>query len=232
MTVAGGGGSGGVESVANVTDIHETLDFGGGCRGAGRRPSRAPAQARVPCGGLGRVRRCRQLGRAPRAGDCQRRAALHRSPRLPSPPPPRPTHPLHLPALHPGGRHGRLGISQLDPPTRLVPLTAGGRHGRLGIWSIQWSADSREIVAGTSDPGIRVYDMMASRCVAQAGGHGDDVNAVAYAERDVPHTIFSGSDDHYVKVRGLCAWDGLHVGWCRERQRQACAHAACSWSPS
>ena len=44
---------------------------------------------------------------------------------------------------------------------------AGGRSQRLGIWSIQWSADSREIVAGTSDPGLRVFDMMqARRCCA------------------------------------------------------------------
>jgi WD repeat-containing protein 23 len=35
----------------------------------------------------------------------------------------------------------------------------GGRQQRLGIWSLAWSADGREIVAGTSDPGLRVFDM-------------------------------------------------------------------------
>lgn len=38
------------------------------------------------------------------------------------------------------------------------------------------------------------------RTVAQVGGHGDDVNAVAYAEPDAPNVIFSGSDDSFVKV--------------------------------
>lgn len=38
------------------------------------------------------------------------------------------------------------------------------------------------------------------RTVAQVGGHNDDVNAVAYAEREAPNVIFSGSDDTFVKV--------------------------------
>ncbi|PRW59922.1 LEC14B -like isoform X2 isoform A [Chlorella sorokiniana] len=78
----------------------------------------------------------------------------------------------------------------------------GGRSHRLGIWSIEWTPDSREIVAGTSDPGLRVFDMMQMRTVAQVGGHSDDVNAVAYAEPEAPNVIFSGSDDSFVKV-----WD-------------------------
>lgn len=49
------------------------------------------------------------------------------------------------------------------PARRAAPSQAGGRQQRLGIWSIQWAADSREIIAGTSDPGVRVYDMMQVR---------------------------------------------------------------------
>lgn len=93
---------------------------------------------------------------------------------------------------------------------------AGGRSQRLGIWSIQWTPDSREIVAGTSDPGLRVFDMMQMRTVAQVGGHNDDVNAVAYAEREAPNVIFSGSDDTFVKV-----WDRRTMDGSGRRSRPA-----------
>lgn len=49
-------------------------------------------------------------------------------------------------------------------------------------------------------PGLIPLQM---RTVAQVGGHGDDVNAVAYAEPDAPNVIFSGSDDSFVKVGRL-----------------------------
>lgn len=42
------------------------------------------------------------------------------------------------------------------------------------------------------------------KTVAAAAGHDDDVNAVAYAERESPNVIFSGSDDTLVKASGCC----------------------------
>ncbi|KAL4424371.1 hypothetical protein ABPG75_001672 [Micractinium tetrahymenae] len=93
---------------------------------------------------------------------------------------------------------------------------AGGRAARLGIWSLQWSADSRDIIAGTSDPGVRIYDMLQGKVAAQVQGHQDDVNAVAYAERDSPNIIFSGSDDSLVKV-----WDRRTMGASGRRCRPA-----------
>jgi hypothetical protein len=46
------------------------------------------------------------------------------------------------------------------------------------------------------------------KTVAAAAGHEDDVNAVAYAERDKPNVIFSGSDDTLVKASGGCRRGG------------------------
>ncbi|KAL4432013.1 hypothetical protein ABPG77_000280 [Micractinium sp. CCAP 211/92] len=86
---------------------------------------------------------------------------------------------------------------------------AGGRTARMGIWSLQWSADSRDVVAGTSDPGVRVYDMLQGKVVAQVQGHQDDVNAVAYAERGSPNIIFSA------------VWDRRTVGASGRRCRPA-----------
>jgi hypothetical protein len=59
---------------------------------------------------------------------------------------------------------------------------------------------------------------LQAKTVAHVGGHDDDVNAVAYAERQVPNMIFSGSDDTFVKVGGWvggwagCGWVGGWVG--------------------
>ncbi len=83
-------------------------------------------------------------------------AALELTPLTPPPPSPRPP------------RRGTTVASPLlpchsGPPTAVPhpnPPAAGGRTARMGIWSLQWSADSRDVVAGTSDPGVRVYDML------------------------------------------------------------------------
>lgn len=56
------------------------------------------------------------------------------------------------------------------------------------------------------------------RTVAQVGGHRDDVNAVAYAERDAPNVIFSGSDDHFVKVGVCSSWLSWAVLDCTGRE--------------
>ena len=143
-----GGGSEGVESVANVTDIHEALDFAGavrwvrGCRvgwGGGRGVGTGGG------GGSVEVCACRDKGSRSKVSVylSSTRRALRRHPP-----------PLTCAAL-------RCSL----PVRARVRVCAGGRQQRLGLWSIQWSADSHEIVAGTSDPGLRIYDMMQVRAV-------------------------------------------------------------------
>ncbi|KAG2491232.1 hypothetical protein HYH03_010440 [Edaphochlamys debaryana] len=95
-------------------------------------------------------------------------------------------------------------ITQVHEPLNFDETTAGGDHrlGRsFGIWSVQWSGDGREILAGTNDQSVVVLDVETKRVVARAEGHEDDVNAVTYADSS-PNVIVSGSDDSLVKV-----WD-------------------------
>ncbi|KAN0060237.1 hypothetical protein ACQY0O_007566 [Thecaphora frezii] len=72
----------------------------------------------------------------------------------------------------------------------------------IGIWSIRFSGDSREIVAGAHFGDIYVYDIEARRRVLRVEGHSDDVNGVAFADSASSNVLISGSDDTYVKV-----WD-------------------------
>lgn len=71
----------------------------------------------------------------------------------------------------------------------------------LGLYSVQFSQDGREIVAGSNKNSIYVYDLEANKPVLCIQAHKDDVNTVTYAD-ETCHLIFSGSDDHTCKV-----WD-------------------------
>ncbi|KAL3693175.1 hypothetical protein R1sor_006826 [Riccia sorocarpa] len=71
----------------------------------------------------------------------------------------------------------------------------------FGIWSLQFSHDGREIVAGANDKSIYVYDMEAQRTTSRVVAHSDDVNAVVFADNSC-NVIYSGSDDSKCKV-----WD-------------------------
>jgi WD repeat-containing protein 23 len=77
-----------------------------------------------------------------------------------------------------------------------------GRFDGFGIWSLRFSGDGRELIAGTSNSSIFVYDVEAHRVVVAQEGHADDVNAVSFAETGSTHVFFSGSDDSLIKV-----WD-------------------------
>lgn len=77
-----------------------------------------------------------------------------------------------------------------------------GRNGHFGIWSLRFSGDGDEIVAGTSDYCVYVYDLEAQRSILRIPGHHDDVNAVCFGDKMSPHILYSGSDDTTLKV-----WD-------------------------
>lgn len=91
--------------------------------------------------------------------------------------------------LHDNEAHFALDFSQ-------------GRYDGFGIWSLRFSGDGRELIAGTSSHCIYVYDVEANRVVVSQSGHEDDVNAVCYADTQSSHVFYSGSDDTFVKV-----WD-------------------------
>ncbi|KAI1419058.1 WD40-repeat-containing domain protein [Xylaria sp. FL1777] len=81
----------------------------------------------------------------------------------------------------------------------------------FGIWSIRFSGDGRELVAGTNARSIIVYDIESRRVLHHIEGHEDDVNAVCFADKSSPHILYSGSDDTTIKV-----WDRRSMGDGRE----------------
>lgn len=79
------------------------------------------------------------------------------------------------------------------------------------IWSIRFSGDGRELVAGTSDHSVIVYDLETRQSVLRLQNHEDDVNAVCFGDRYSPHILYSGSDDTTLRV-----WDRRSMGDGRE----------------
>ncbi|KAI9290982.1 WD40 repeat-like protein, partial [Neoconidiobolus thromboides FSU 785] len=78
---------------------------------------------------------------------------------------------------------------------------SNSRREEFGIWSLRFSSDGKEIVAGTSNRSIMILDIESKTVVFDQKGHRDDVNAVCFAD-DSSQIMFSGSDDSLIKV-----WD-------------------------
>lgn len=77
----------------------------------------------------------------------------------------------------------------------------------FGIWSIRYSGDGRNLVAGATSGLILVYDIESRRQIHQIRGHDEDVNAVCLADNSSPHILYSGSDDTTLKM-----WDTRSLG--------------------
>lgn len=116
----------------------------------------------------------------------------------------------HLVCLAPTDPTGHSDHTLLDL-TNFAPGAAGanvrptygymGRNG-FGIWSLRFSGDGREIVAGTSDHSVVVYDLERRQSTVRLSNHDDDVNAVCFGDKSSPHILYSGSDDQTLRV-----WD-------------------------
>ncbi|WFD37512.1 uncharacterized protein MJAP1_000456 [Malassezia japonica] len=90
-----------------------------------------------------------------------------------------------------------------DPSSNQVTLDfSANAHDSAGIWSLRFSGDSREIIAGSHYGFIYVYDIEAQRRVLSVAGHDDDVNSVTFADAASSNVFVSGSDDAMLKV-----WD-------------------------
>ncbi|KAI6711039.1 WD domain-containing protein [Diplocarpon mali] len=77
----------------------------------------------------------------------------------------------------------------------------------FGIWSIRYSGDGTQLVAGTTGGSIVLYDIESRRSLHKIFGHEEDVNAVCFADKSSPHILYSGSDDTTLKV-----WDTRSMG--------------------
>ncbi|XP_031479461.1 LEC14B protein isoform X1 [Nymphaea colorata] len=73
-------------------------------------------------------------------------------------------------------------------------------HG-FGIFCVKFSTDGRELVAGSSDDSIYVFDLEANKLSLAISAHTEDVNTVSFADES-GHIMYSGSDDSFCKV-----WD-------------------------
>ncbi|KAF6176580.1 hypothetical protein GIB67_034442 [Kingdonia uniflora] len=69
----------------------------------------------------------------------------------------------------------------------------------FGIFSVKFSNDGRELVAGSSDNSIYVYDLETNKVSLRIAAHTSDVNTVCFAD-DTGHLIYSGGDDNLCKV--------------------------------
>ncbi|CAK7206271.1 hypothetical protein SEUCBS139899_009058 [Sporothrix eucalyptigena] len=80
-------------------------------------------------------------------------------------------------------------------------------HDNFAIFSVRFSGDGRELVAGNNDSSIIVYDIESRRVLHNLEGHKHDVNAVCFGDKLSPHLLYSGSDDATIKV-----WDRRSLG--------------------
>ncbi|ORY53391.1 WD40-repeat-containing domain protein [Leucosporidium creatinivorum] len=90
-----------------------------------------------------------------------------------------------------------------DDDQTVLDITNGrGSMSRFGVWSVRFSNDAKELVAGANDGQMFVYDLETQRTILRVDAHSDDVNAVAFADSSSSNLLLSGSDDSFIKV-----WD-------------------------
>lgn len=87
---------------------------------------------------------------------------------------------------------------------------------RFCLFSIKFSPGSNEILGGSSDKKLYVYDIDRKERVLQVPAHTDDINTVCYLDES-GDTIVSGSDDRLVKV-----WDRRMLGTGPARGTRGC----------
>ncbi|EEH18294.2 hypothetical protein PABG_00857 [Paracoccidioides brasiliensis Pb03] len=106
-------------------------------------------------------------------------------------------------------------LSGTDPssdsePTLLDLANRSSSHfgsSGFGIWSVRFSGDGRELVAGNSSHSVVVYDIESRTPTLTLEKHDDDVNAVCFGDKSSPHILYSGSDDTTIMV-----WDRRSMG--------------------
>lgn len=74
-------------------------------------------------------------------------------------------------------------------------------HGRMALFSVKFSSDSRELLAGSKDCHAYLYDIETKQRTHRIKAHTDDINNVAWADSSA-QVFFTGSDDRLIKV-----WD-------------------------
>jgi len=83
------------------------------------------------------------------------------------------------------------------------------KASKFCLFSVQFSPDSREILGGSSDRHLYIYDLDRRVRTERVLAHKDDINTVAYADH-TNQIIYSGSDDSLIKV-----WDRREFTKCK-----------------
>ncbi|GBG79256.1 hypothetical protein CBR_g29307 [Chara braunii] len=102
--------------------------------------------------------------------------------------------------------NGSCAVSNSSKDDIHMPLYFGMDHRRdnfFALWSLEFSHDGREIIAGSGNGNcsLHIYDLTAHKATLSVNAHSDDVNSVTFADES-SKVLFSGGDD------GLCkVWD-------------------------
>ncbi|EFC44360.1 predicted protein, partial [Naegleria gruberi] len=73
---------------------------------------------------------------------------------------------------------------------------------RFCAFAVRFSPDGKEILAGSNDDHLYIYDLEKNVRTEKIHAHKSDINTVCYAGSSCPNLFYSGSDD------GLCkVWD-------------------------
>ncbi|XP_051118887.1 LEC14B protein-like [Andrographis paniculata] len=106
---------------------------------------------------------------------------------------------VHIVNVDSATRDSHANITEIHDGLDFSSPDGGGYS--FGIFSLKFSTDGRELVAGSSDEDLYVYDLEANKLSLQIPAHTSDVNTVCFADES-GNLIYSGSDDNFCKV-----WD-------------------------
>jgi len=89
------------------------------------------------------------------------------------------------------------------------PLDMKPQSHRFCLFSINFSHDSREILGGSSDNCLYIYDLDRRQRISRIEGHTEDINTVKFADSS-SQILISGSDDCLIKIwdRRTCSQSG------------------------
>lgn len=100
-------------------------------------------------------------------------------------------------------------IYQSTPPSSITQETIHNQtvvdlsteqHDYFGLYCCKFSGDGRELLAGSNDASLYLYDITAGKTVHRIQGHDNDVNSVAFIDPLDSNVILSASDDCFIKV--------------------------------
>jgi len=96
-----------------------------------------------------------------------------------------------------------------ERPSVVSPLHIRTHAHNFAIFSLQYSADGSEIICGSNDTCVYIYDLQQQRRILQVEAHRNDVNAVRFVDNSNA-LIVSGSDDGLVSVWDRRALNEVH----------------------